>query len=80
MKTHPNIPDPDGFYEAWLDAHGGLSDAESAELDSRLVMLLANQVGDQHVLLACIRAALEARRTPAPSTSASSESQVPSSR
>jgi hypothetical protein len=59
MKTHANIPDADGFYEAWLRAHEGLDDAESADLDARLVLLLANQVGDQAVLLECIA---EARR------------------
>jgi len=54
MKTHANIPDPDGFYEALLRAHEGLSDGESHDLDARLLLLLANQVGDQAVLLACI--------------------------
>jgi hypothetical protein len=62
MKTHANIPDADGFYEAWLRAHEGLSEAESADLDARLLLLLANQVGDQAVLLDCIE---EARRKPA---------------
>jgi hypothetical protein len=59
MKTDPNIADADGFYEAWITAHEGLSEAESADLDARLVLLLANQVGDQAVLLECIA---EARR------------------
>ena len=54
MKTEPNIADPDGFYEAWVAAHEGLSDAESADLDARLVLLLANQ-------LDCIAAARAAR-------------------
>lgn len=54
MKTAANIPDPDGFYAAWVAAHEGLSDAESNDLDARLVLLLANQVGDQKVLLECI--------------------------
>ncbi len=62
MKTEPNIADPDGFYEAWIAAHEGLSDAESADLDARLVLLLANQIGDMKVLLACIAAACESRR------------------
>lgn len=62
MNTAPAITDPDGFYEAWLDAHRGLGDAESADLDARLVLLLANQVGDPSVLLECIAAALAARR------------------
>ena len=63
MLTHANIPDPDGFYAAWLRAHEGLSEAESHDLDARLVLLLANQVGDQQVLLACID---EARAKPPP--------------
>ena len=61
MKTDANIADPDGFYEAWIAAHEGLSDEESADLDARLVLLLANQVGDQEVLLDCIAAARAAR-------------------
>ena len=54
MRTDPNIPDPDGFNEAWLRAHEGLPDESSAALDTRLVLLLANQIGDQQVLLDCI--------------------------
>ncbi len=60
MKTQPNIPDADGFYEAWIEAHEGLSDDQSNDLDARLVLLLANQIGDQATLLACIA---EARAT-----------------
>ncbi len=54
MKTDPNIPDPDGFYAALVRAHEGLSEAQSAELNARLVFLLANQLGDQAILLACV--------------------------
>ena len=57
MKTEPNIPDPDGLYAALVAAHAGLSDAESAAFNARLVFLLANQVGDQRVLLDCVAAA-----------------------
>jgi len=59
MTTEPRIPDPDGFYAALLAAHEGLDEARSADLNARLVLLLANQCGDQDVLLACIRAAAE---------------------
>ncbi|MBT2300904.1 DUF2783 domain-containing protein [Variovorax paradoxus] len=59
MITDPHIPDPDGFYAEWLAAHEGLSDAQSADLNARLVLLLANQCGDQGVLLECIKAARE---------------------
>ena len=61
MKSEPNIADPDSFYEAWIAAHEGLSDAESADLDARLVLLLANQVGDMALLLDCITAARAAK-------------------
>jgi hypothetical protein len=57
MNTEPGIPDPDGLYAALVAAHEGLSDAESAALNARLVFLLANQVGDQPVLLDCVAAA-----------------------
>jgi len=59
MITEPRIPDPDGFYAALLAAHEGLDEPRSADLNARLVLLLANQCGDQQVLLACIRAAAE---------------------
>jgi hypothetical protein len=57
MNANPNIPDPDGFYAALIQAHEGLSEAQSAELNARLVFLLANQLGDQQVLLDCVAAA-----------------------
>ncbi|HLL09575.1 MAG TPA: DUF2783 domain-containing protein, partial [Rubrivivax sp.] len=46
MKTQPNIAQPDAFYAALVSAHQGLSEAQSADLQARLVLLLANQVGD----------------------------------
>jgi hypothetical protein len=57
MKTGPNIPDPDAFYEALLAATEGLSESESEAFLLRLVLLLANQVGDQPALLEAIAAA-----------------------
>ena len=61
MKTEPGIPDPDGFYQALIEAHEGLSDEQSAELNARLVFLLANQIGDQALLLECVAAASKPR-------------------
>lgn len=57
MNTHPNLQDGDGFYEQLLDAHQGLSRESSELLNARLILLLANQVGDAHVLAQCIAAA-----------------------
>jgi len=57
MKTTLNLQDADGFYEQLLDAHQGLSEQQSALLNARLVLLLANQVGDGKVLKECVEAA-----------------------
>lgn len=57
MRTDPNIPDPDAFYAALVDAHDGLSEAQSAELNARLVFLLANQIGEHQILIDCVDAA-----------------------
>jgi len=64
MNTAPHIADPDAFYAAWIAAHEGLDEGASADLDARLVLLLANQVGDLQVLLDCIAAARAAGATP----------------
>jgi hypothetical protein len=47
----------DDFYAALMAAHEGLSFEESARLNARLVLLLANQVGDLETLRAAIEAA-----------------------
>ena len=57
MKTTLNFTDHDAFYEALVSAHEGLSDLQSAQLNARLVLLLANQVGEQALLARCIAAA-----------------------
>lgn len=59
MKTTLNLQDADGFYEQLLDAHEGLSREESELLNARLILLLANQVGDPKVLKECVEAARE---------------------
>lgn len=59
MNTAPNWQDADGFYEQLLDAHQGLSGEQSALVNARLILLLANQIGDAQVLADCIRAARE---------------------
>jgi hypothetical protein len=59
MKTALNLQDADGFYEQLLDAHQGLSAEQSELLNARLILLLANQVGDARLLQECIAAARE---------------------
>jgi hypothetical protein len=50
LITMPNIADADGFYAALLAAHKGLTEAESHAMNARLVLVLANHVGDRAVL------------------------------
>jgi hypothetical protein len=57
MKTTPQFQDPDAFYEQLLDAQAGLSREEAELFNARLILLLANQIGDAQVLRYCIAAA-----------------------
>ncbi len=57
MRTALNLQDADSFYEQLLDAHQGLSPQQSELLNARLILLLANQVGDAKVLKDCVEAA-----------------------
>ena len=50
LIREPNLADPDDWYAELLAAHEGLSEAESRALDARLVLILANHVGDRTVL------------------------------
>ncbi|MDH4114673.1 MAG: DUF2783 domain-containing protein [Burkholderiaceae bacterium] len=57
LNTEPNIAQPDDFYQALIEAHAGLPEAQSAALNARLILLLANQVGDLATLKEAIAAA-----------------------
>lgn len=50
LHTEPRIPDPDGFYEKLIELHAGLTPEQSHRVNARLILILANQVGDQAVL------------------------------
>ena len=62
MKTNLHFQDADLFYEQLLDAHAGLDREQSALLNARLILLLANQIGDSRVLAECLQAASELPR------------------
>lgn len=54
LITAPNIPDPDGFYADLIALHEGLDEADSHALNARLVLILANHVGDRDTLAAAL--------------------------
>lgn len=60
LVTQPNIADADGFYAALLAAHKGRSVTESHALNARLVLILANHVGDRAVLDQALELAAQA--------------------
>ncbi len=71
LQTQPNFGIPgqrylngyspgDDFYEALIDSHRGLDDAQSQAVNARLILLLANHIGDLRVLREALAAARQA--------------------
>lgn len=63
MNTEPKLNDADAFYEQLLDAHEGLTREQIEQLHARLILLLANQIGDAATLAQCITAARDSLET-----------------
>lgn len=65
MTTHDpasgrTLHDPDAFYEALIDAHANLDGEASHRLNARLILLMAEQIGDDERLHALLRQAVGA--------------------
>lgn len=50
LNLKPNLARPDAFYEKLLQAHDGLGAEQSAAFNARLILTLANHVGDEQAL------------------------------
>ncbi|AUM01240.1 MAG TPA: DUF2783 domain-containing protein [Pseudothauera hydrothermalis] len=70
LNTQPNFFEPgrqyfrsfspgDDFYELLIDTHRDLTDAQSAQVNARLILLLANHIGDIAVLREAMQIARE---------------------
>lgn len=57
LNLTPNIDGADDFYAELLAAHEGLSNTDSQALNARLILLLANHIGDRAVLSGALKAA-----------------------
>lgn len=57
LTLSPNLDRPDDFYAALIAAHDGLSEEDSAAFNARLILILANQIGDLDTLEAALQAA-----------------------
>ncbi|SLN73912.1 DUF2783 domain-containing protein [Ruegeria meonggei] len=53
----PNIDNADDFYAGLLSVHEGLDPAQSDALNARLVLVLANHIGNSEVLAQALDAA-----------------------
>jgi hypothetical protein len=60
LISTPNLPDTDGFYASLLATHKGLSEGESHRLNARLVLILANHIGDPATLQSALELARKA--------------------
>ncbi|WP_315795879.1 DUF2783 domain-containing protein [Bradyrhizobium sp. SZCCHNRI3043] len=57
LTLPPNISDPDDFYAELIGGQRDLSEDEALRMNARLVLLLANHIGDRAILSEAIRLA-----------------------
>jgi hypothetical protein len=54
LITQSRFPDPDAAFVALVEARRGLNEQQAAELDAKLVLILANHIGDPDILAEAI--------------------------
>lgn len=59
LIREPNVADPDGWYAELLASHEGLPETESHALNARLVLVLANHIGNRDILAEALALAKE---------------------
>ncbi len=57
LETAPNIADPDGFYEELIGSQRDMSDEQAKLMNCKLILLLANHIGDRAVLREALKRA-----------------------
>jgi hypothetical protein len=57
LNRQPNIVDPDAFYYQLIESQRELSDEQAELMTTKLVLILANHVGDRAVLSEAIELA-----------------------
>ena len=50
LRTEPRIEDPDDFYARLISLHEGLDSDQSQSLNSKLILLMANHIGNSQTL------------------------------
>lgn len=59
LNTEPRLANPDKFYKALSQLYDDLDEPASLRASARLILLLANHIGDEAVLLEAIERAKE---------------------
>jgi Protein of unknown function (DUF2783) len=54
LNRHPNIPAPDSFYEELIGAQRDMNDEQADMFMAKLVLILANHLGERRVLTEAI--------------------------
>lgn len=62
LELTPRITRPDELYQSLIEAHRGLCDDSSMKLNAKLVLILANQIGDLDIVCQAIELAGEGVR------------------
>ena len=60
LAREPRFVDPDAAFRLLAQAHRDLDERASAALNARLVLILANHIGDEQVLREAVALAREA--------------------
>lgn len=59
LNLEPNLPNPDNFYEALINTQRDLSEEQVQTITAKLILLLANHIGDNEVLDEALKIAAE---------------------
>ena len=64
LNLEPNLNAPDDVYAALIESHNGLTEDESMALNARLILLLANHIGDCEAITEAITRARATKGEP----------------
>ncbi|MFZ2154812.1 MAG: DUF2783 domain-containing protein [Bradyrhizobium sp.] len=57
LEIRANIADPDGFYQELIDSQRDLDEGQAELMNCKLVLILANHIGDREVLREALKRA-----------------------
>lgn len=57
LNLMPNFEDPDAVYQMIVDAHRAFDAPQSAAFNARLVLILANHIGDENIIASALESA-----------------------